>query len=102
MFATEKLRDSWWSNHYQIAIMVARKEDNDMNVTISTTIFLIFNLVIMLAIGAVIVYLIYLLIKALKKYIKSEPVRKEKNEKAKSLGEIIKKYRTERKMTQES
>ena len=31
----------------------------------------------------------------------SEPVRKEKDEKAKSLGEIIKKYRTECKMTQE-
>ncbi len=101
MFATEKLRDSWWSNHYQIAIMVARKEDNDMKFMIFDTIFLIFNLAIMLAIGAVIVYLVYLLIKVLKKYIMSEPVRKEKDEKAKSLGEIIKKYRTECKMTQE-
>ena len=63
MFATEKLRDSWWSNHYQIAIMVARKEDNDMKFMIFDTIFLIFNLAIMLAIGAVIVYLVYLLIK---------------------------------------
>ena len=101
MFATEKLRDSWWSNHYQIAIMVARKEDNDMKFMIFDTIFLIFNLAIMLAIGAVIVYVVYLLIKVLKKYIMSEPVRKEKDEKAKSLGEIIKKYRTECKMTQE-
>lgn len=101
MFATEKLRDSWWSNHYQIAIMVARKEDDDMKFMIFDTIFLIFNLAIMLAIGAVIVYLVYLLIKVLKKYIMSEPVRKEKDEKAKSLGEIIKKYRTECKMTQE-
>lgn len=90
MFATEKLRDSWWSNHYQIAIMVARKEDNDMKFMIFDTIFLIFNLAIMLAIGAVIVYLVYLLTKVLKKYIMSEPVRKEKDEKAKSLGEIIK------------
>lgn len=63
MFATEKLRDSWWSNHYQIAIMVARKEDNDMKFMIFDTIFLIFNLAIMLAIGLVIVYLVYLLIK---------------------------------------
>lgn len=46
-------------------------------------------------------YLIYLLIKALRKYIKSEPVRKEKIERAKTLGEIIKKHRTECKMTQE-
>ena len=35
----------------------------------------------------------------LKKYIKSEPVRKEKAESAKSLGEVIKRYRTQRKMT---
>lgn len=39
--------------------------------------------------------------RALRKYIKSEPVRKEKAESAKSLGEVIKRYRTQRKMTQE-
>ena len=66
-----------------------------------TTIWLIFSIVILLAAGAAIVYLIYLLIKALKKYIKSEPVRAEKAENAKTLGEIIKKYRIECKMTQE-
>jgi DNA-binding transcriptional regulator YiaG len=42
-----------------------------------------------------------LVVRALKKYIKSEPVRKEKAESAKSLGEVIKRYRTQRKMTQE-
>lgn len=42
-----------------------------------------------------------MLIKALKKYIKSEPVRKEKAESAKSLGEVLKRHRTECKMTQE-
>lgn len=42
-----------------------------------------------------------LLVRALRKYIKSEPVRKEKAESAKSLGEVIKRYRTQRKMTQE-
>lgn len=47
------------------------------------------------------VYLVFLLIKALKKYIKSEPVRKEKAESAKSLGEVLKRHRTECKMTQE-
>ena len=41
------------------------------------------------------------ILRALKKYIKSEPVRKEKAESAKSLGEVIKRYRTQRKMTQE-
>ena len=47
------------------------------------------------------VYLVFLLIKALKKYIKSEPVRKEKAESAKSLGEVLKRHRTECKMIQE-
>ena len=50
---------------------------------------------------AVFVYLIYLLIMALRKYLKSEPVRKEKSDMAKSLGEVIKRHRMECKMTQE-
>lgn len=50
---------------------------------------------------AVIIYLVYLLIKALRKYIRSEPVRKEKEENAKTLGAVIKKHRTENQMTQE-
>ena len=58
-------------------------------------------IIIVLAVIAVIAYLIYLLIKALRKYINSEPVRKEKAEKAKTLGEVLKKHRTECKMTQE-
>lgn len=61
----------------------------------------IINLVILLAIIAGLVYLMYLVIKALKKYIKSEPVRKEKTQSAKTLGEVLKKHRTECKMTQE-
>lgn len=47
------------------------------------------------------VYLFVLLVKALKKYIRSEPVRKEKAENAKSLGEVLKLHRTSCKMTQE-
>ena len=42
-----------------------------------------------------------MVVRALKKYIKSEPVRKEKAESAKSLGEVIKRYHMQRKMTQE-
>ncbi|MCF2660545.1 helix-turn-helix domain-containing protein [Pseudoflavonifractor phocaeensis] len=42
-----------------------------------------------------------LLIKALRKYLKSETVRKEKTEIAKSLGEVIKRHRMECQMTQE-
>ncbi len=72
-----------------------------MKLTLITTLISIFFLILFLAFGALIVYLLYLLIKALKKYTRSEPVRKEKAEKAKTLGEIIKKHRTENKMTQE-
>lgn len=51
-------------------------------------------------VGVAFIYLFVLLVRALRKYIKSEPVRKEKAESAKSLGEVIKRYRTQRKMTQ--
>lgn len=50
---------------------------------------------------SIIAYLIYLLIKALRKYLRSEPVRKERAEKARTLGEVIRRRRTECKMTQE-
>jgi len=46
-------------------------------------------------------YIVYLLVKALRKYTKSEPVRKEKAENAKTLGEVIKQHRMDCKMTQE-
>ncbi len=65
------------------------------------TINLAISIVLLFAICATLVYLVLLLIKALKKYIKSEPVRKEKAESAKSLGEVLKKHRTKGKMTQE-
>lgn len=48
-----------------------------------------------------IIYLFILLVKALRKYIKSSDVRKEKNETKVSLGEALKIYRTNCKMTQE-
>ena len=47
------------------------------------------------------VYVIYLIIKALKKYIKSEPMRKEKAKNAQTLGEVLKQHRMDCKMTQE-
>ena len=49
---------------------------------------------------AVFVYFIYLLIMALRKYLKSEPVRKEKSGMAKALGQVIRRRRMECKMTQ--
>lgn len=48
-----------------------------------------------------IIYLFILLVKALKRYIKSGDVRKEKSATAKSLGEALKQHRTRCKMTQE-
>lgn len=46
-------------------------------------------------------YLIYLVVKALLKYIHSKEVRDEKQKICKSLGEAIKDCRTQKKMTQE-
>ena len=50
---------------------------------------------------APLVYIIILFVKALRKYSKSADVRKEKNETRVSLGEALKTYRTNCKMTQE-
>ena len=72
-----------------------------MEFTSFTIIILSINLAILLAIGGVLIYLVYLLIRALRKYIKSEPVRREKVQSAKSLGEVLKRHRTECRMTQE-
>ena len=57
--------------------------------------------VVSLLIVAVGVFVLVLLILALRKYIRSEPVRKEKAASARSLGEVLKRRRTECKMTQE-
>ena len=64
---------------------------------ISTSVMLI----VWLFLAAAAVYLIYLIMKALRKYTKSMPVRKEKDENAKTLGEILKQHRMRCKMTQE-
>lgn len=47
------------------------------------------------------VYLFFLIVKALRRYIRSGETRKEKSLLKKSLGEVIKEYRTNCKMTQE-
>ncbi len=69
-----------------------------MNFVLNTVIIVF---LIVIPILAVLVYLVVLLIKALRKYIRSEPVRKEKSQSARSLGEVLKKHRTDCKMTQE-
>ena len=66
------------------------------------TVFIAYIFLLMyFVVGVAFIYLFVLLVRALRKYIKSEPVRKEKAKSAKSLGEVIKRYRTQRKMTQE-
>lgn len=54
-----------------------------------------------LCIVGVLVYLLILLIKALRKYLKSGEVRKEKAAVCKSLGEALKEHRIQCQMTQE-
>ncbi len=70
-----------------------------MNMKVSLTI--IVAIILWLVMAAVSVYIIYLVIKALRKYTRSAPARKEKAENAKTLGEVLKKHRTDCKMTQE-
>lgn len=72
-----------------------------MKFTIFSIIIAVVSVSISLAVIGGLFYLVYLLIKALKKYIQSESVRKEKSQKARSLGEVLKKHRTECRMTQE-
>ncbi len=50
---------------------------------------------------SVLVCLVYLVIKALRTYIKSKDVREEKAKAARTLGEVLRSHRLECKMTQE-
>lgn len=47
------------------------------------------------------IYLLWLIIKALRKYTRSAPVRKKKAENARTLGEVLKQHRVGCKMTRE-
>ena len=60
-----------------------------------------FGLLIWLAGTGIILTLLILAIRALRKYLRSEPVRREKTEMKRSLGENLKAHRTRCKMTQE-
>ena len=66
----------------------------------TTILFSLFLLVEFALLGAI-VYFFILVVKALRKYLKSEPVRKENAAVRRSLGEALKAHRTECKMTQE-
>ena len=71
------------------------------DISFPTTTWQIAMTLIDLIIVGVLIYLAILLIKALKKYLKSEPVRKETAIVRRSLGEALKAHRTDCKMTQE-
>jgi len=58
-------------------------------------------LIAVFAAAAVSVYLLLLIIKALKTYIRSKEVREEKTKNARSMGEVLKQHRVACRMTQE-
>ena len=59
-------------------------------------------MIVMRLVGvAIIIYVVSLIIKALRKYTKSAPVRKERAENARTLGEVLKQHRVDCKMTHE-
>ena len=61
----------------------------------------LFYLLFVVAPWSVIIYVTVLLIKALRKYLRSSDARKEKSAVKKSLGEVLKENRTKCQMTQE-
>jgi hypothetical protein len=88
------LRDSCWRNRDRFVILAAEKE----GITMKTTIILF---LLSVPVWAALAYVVFLIIKALRKYIRSEPLRLERAEQAKTLGETLKRRRTACKMTQE-
>lgn len=65
------------------------------------TVNAIFALLLFLAVIGLLLYLVYLLIRALRKYLKSSEVRAEKSAVKRSLGETLKEHRVRCHMTQE-
>ena len=65
------------------------------------TVFSIFNLLLLLCILDGLIYLFVLLVRALRKYLKSGDIRKENSAVRKSLGETLKENRIRCHMTQE-
>lgn len=72
-----------------------------MNSSIGVTIIWILNLLFFVGGGAVFIWLVTLIIRALLKYIHSKDVREETVIIRKTLGEALKEHRTRCKMTQE-
>ena len=72
-----------------------------MLMALTSIILLLVVTLVRLAILGLVVYAVMQGIKALKKYNRSEEVRKEKAEVRRSLGEVLKEHRVRCKMTQE-
>ena len=72
-----------------------------MEINMSTMIFAVINLFLLIIPVVVMIYIAVLLIKALKKYLASKEVREEKAVVKKTLGETLKIHRMRCKMTQE-
>jgi DNA-binding XRE family transcriptional regulator len=86
------LRYSWWRQAELFDIFLSKeKEDRLM---MQATLMLFAELIF-------IVIIVVLIIRVVKKYTHSKPVRDEKKQSAKTLGEVLRAYRTENKMTQE-
>ena len=67
----------------------------------STMIVMAVGLLLWLAIWGGVIYVAVLAVKALRTYIRSEDMRKERAETRRSLGEVLKTHRIRCKMTQE-
>ena len=71
------------------------------NLPFTSTILLVLLFFLWISILIGVAYLFFLIVRALRKYIHSEPVRKETAAVRRSLGEALKEHRTQNKMTQE-
>ena len=79
-----------------------RKEEKNMDITRTITILAaVLFIIFWVAAAAVFIYLISLIIRALRKYINGKEIREEKKVIRKSLGELLKENRLRCKMTQE-
>ena len=91
MVATEKLLLKWWSE---------RRNKYEYSGT-NAGYFFDHLWIIYAGLFGLFIYLVILIIRALKKYIRSKDVRAEKSVLKQNLGEVLKDLRTKNKMTQE-
>ena len=101
---TPKLRANWWTQPVLWARMVPENQPKGalhMSVNfalIAVSVLVILVWIVMIGVG---IYLLYLVIRALRAYIRSKEVRAEKKEICRTLGEQLRAERTRCKMTQE-